>query len=96
MSKHYKVAISGDGGDELLAGYTRTKKILKEKNKFNFISNLYKHYPPNFGTGNIFLLNSNKWEKRYLSFYEDKKLMDLLKLNNNIKFFDIYEKNTLI
>ena len=94
MSKHYKVAISGDGGDELFAGYTRTKKILKEKNKFNFISNLYKHYPPNFGTGNIFLLNSNKWEKRYLSFYEDKKLMDLLKLNNNIKFFDIYEKNT--
>ena len=29
-----------------------------------------------------------------MSFYEDKKLMDLLKLNNNIKFFDIYEKNT--
>ena len=33
MSKKYKAAISGDGGDELLGGYIRTNQTIKPKNK---------------------------------------------------------------
>ena len=32
ISQNYKVAISGDGGDELSGGYLRTHQILKSKN----------------------------------------------------------------
>ena len=32
ISKYYKVAISGDGGDELLGGYKRLKNVLKNNN----------------------------------------------------------------
>ena len=77
------VAISGDGGDELLGGYTRTALSLKNTSNINkLISNLYPIYPSFMGTGNYFLSKSNNLSSRYSSFLEDKKLLKLLKLEN--------------
>ena len=84
ISKYYKVAISGDGGDELLGGYTRTALSLKNtSNMSNLISNLYPIYPSFMGTGNYFLSKSNNLDSKYSSFLEDKKLLKLLKLKND-------------
>ena len=82
ISKYYKVAISGDGGDELLGGYSRTMNSLKKFNKLETsFSYLYKLYPAAFGTGNIFLSKSSNLEKRYLSYLQDENFIKLLKLN---------------
>lgn len=84
ISKFYKVAISGDGGDELLGGYIRTGVAIKNKNNFrNLISKIYKIYPAILGTGNILLRNSKEIELSYKSFLEDNKLLKLLGINAN-------------
>ena len=79
ISSLFKVAISGDGGDELLGGYLRTRETLKNKNKINQqISKLYGLYPSFLGTGNFFLSKSNDISLSYNSFLEDNKLLKLL------------------
>ena len=81
ISNYYKVAISGDGGDELLGGYKRTMDSLKSKSFINnIISKLYNLYPPFLGTGNKFLSQSSNINTRYGSYLEDMNLLKLLEI----------------
>ncbi|MDA9676952.1 asparagine synthase-related protein, partial [bacterium] len=95
VSKKYKVAISGDGGDEVFGGYKRTSLSLKEKSFLkNLFSKFYFIYPSFLGTGNKFLRHSKDTKKIYSSFLEDKKFMKLLKINYLSSFQEEYLNNT--
>jgi len=84
ISQFYKVAISGDGGDELLGGYERTMRSLQKSSYIsNLISKTYNIYPSILGTGNRLLSKSSSLETKYRSFLEDQKLIKLLNISSD-------------
>ncbi len=91
ISENYKVAISGDGGDELLGGYEKIHLSLKKSNTmFKFIENLYNVYPPFLGTGSNILKYSKSIENKFIAYTIDKKFLEFLSLKEDQNFGESY------
>ncbi len=82
ISKEFKVAITGDGGDELSNGYNRVNYLLKKKTYHKYLKLLYKIYPKYLGSGNFFLRNDKNIKNAYNSYFHDLNFLKILKIKN--------------
>ena len=93
ISEKYKVAISGDGGDELLGGYIRTNELMMPKRtSLNFVNFLNAFYPNFLGTGNNFKKYSNDLGFALSSYFSDNNFLNLLNFQYYSNFNDQFIK----
>ena len=89
ISQNYKVAISGDGGDELAAGYLRTHEVLNStKYNSNLVNGIFNLYPDFIGSGINIMKHSNNLSEANAAYFQDKKLLRLLGVDITDEFFD--------
>ena len=75
----------------MLGGYDRIYKSLKRKKFKNISGVLFNLYKPKLGSGTKIKINNENLAKSYSSYYEDEKLLSLLKVNQSDKFNDKFK-----